>query len=155
MAAVILKSFVPTRGVHPPLRQWCIFLCFRFLPVFEKFSDSAENFSNLTFSQKHFSIFIYQNFWWPFLVIDLKFRISPYFRCFSRPTFPPISRKLLFFPYFLKFPPDFVKFTCFYMHALCVFRFPQSLTIMHLYITQCTYWTPLVPTYDITERNTI
>src|SRR6218665_128937 len=28
-----------------------------------------------------------------------------------------------YFPYFCKFPPDFVKFTCF-LHSLCVFRLP-------------------------------
>src|SRR6218665_2940093 len=37
-----------------------------------------------------------------FLVIDHKFRISPYFPCFS--TFPPVWRKLLFSPTFKNFP---------------------------------------------------
>src|SRR6218665_3945682 len=41
-------------------------------------------------------------------------------------------------PYCSKFLPDFVEFTCFF-HALCVFRFPPTLTMMHLCITQCTY----------------
>src|SRR6218665_1955985 len=44
---------------------------------------------------------------------------------------------------FNKFPPCFRKihqrFTCF----ACNF-FPPTLTMMHLCITQCTYWTPLI-----------
>src|SRR6218665_303299 len=64
------------------------------------------------------------------------------------PVFPvsvhflPVSRKLLFPPYFQNFPHVFDKFTCF-LHTLCVFRFPPTLTMMHLCITQCMYWTPL------------
>ena len=58
------------------------------------------------------------------------------------PVFP-VSRKLLFPPTFTNFPPVFEKFTCF-LHAFCVFRFPPTLTTMHLCITQCTYWTPLL-----------
>src|SRR6218665_1898310 len=58
--------------------------------------------------------------------------------------FPPVSRKLLFPPYFDKFPPPVLhKFTCF-LHTLRVFRFPLTFTMMHLCLTQCTYWTPLV-----------
>ena len=52
---------------------------------------------------------------------------------------------LVHFPLFREnryFPPVFEKFTCF-LHALCVFRFHPTLTMMHLCITQCTYWTPL------------
>src|SRR6218665_2801902 len=42
---------------------------------------------------------------------------SPYFPCFN--TFPPVSRKLLFPPYFQKFPPCFQKIICF-LHTLRV-----------------------------------
>src|SRR6218665_997883 len=56
--------------------------------------------------------------------------------------FPRVSRKLLFPPYFEQFPPVFQKFTCL-LHTLCVFRFPPTLTMMQLCITQCTYWTSL------------
>src|SRR6218665_201049 len=55
--------------------------------------------------------------------------------------FPPISRKL-FFPHFSKFSSLFSQNLCF-LHTLCVFCFPPSLTMMHLCITQCMYWTPL------------
>src|SRR6218665_3317846 len=67
---------------------------------------------------------------------------SPYFPCFN--NFPPVSRKLLFPPYFQTFLPVFKKFTCF-LHTFCVHVFlsPLNLTMMHLCITQCTYWTPL------------
>src|SRR6218665_1060791 len=40
------------------------------------------------------------------------------------------------------FFPDFVKLSCF-VHAFCDFLSPHTLTMMHLCITQCTYWTPL------------
>src|SRR6218665_2962880 len=59
-----------------------------------------------------------------------------YFPCFSTLP-PPVSRKLLF-PHILKCPhPVLEKFTCF-LHTLCVFCFPPTLTMMHLCITQCT-----------------
>src|SRR6218665_2884491 len=56
--------------------------------------------------------------------------------------FPTVSRKLLF-PTTLKNPPPVLeKFTCF-LHTSCGIRFTPTLTMMHLCITQCTYWTPL------------
>src|SRR6218665_3495269 len=78
-----------------------------------------------------------------FLVIDHKFRISPNFRCFS--TFPPpVSRKSFFPSYFLLLisPSVLGTFTCFF-HTLRVFFPTPALSMMHLCITQCTYWTPL------------
>src|SRR6218665_3459646 len=69
----------------------------------------------------------------------LKILISPYFRCFS--AFPLFRENYSSPFYFFKFHPDFVKLTCFYMpHVLFV---SLCLTMMHLCITQCTYWTPL------------
>ena len=106
-------------------------------PIFEKISDFLENFTNFTFSRKNF----------PFssakiLVIDHKlFWISPYFACFS--TFPPDSRKFIISPYFSKFPPCFPKIPQFF-YILYVYLPPPTLTMMHLCITQCTYWTPLL-----------
>src|SRR6218665_107075 len=79
-----------------------------------------------------------------FLVIDHKFRISPLFSLFQYIS-PSVSRKLFFPPYFYKFPPVLGKFTCF-LHTLRVFS-PPTLTMMHLCITQCTYWTPLSGNY--------
>src|SRR6218665_716375 len=69
------------------------------------------------------------------LVIDHKFRIFPLFSLFH---FPPLSRKLLFPPYFEKFSPTFQKIHLL-LRTLCVFRFPTTLPMMHLCITQCTH----------------
>jgi len=107
------------------------------------FSDSVENISNFTFSQtiSRFSSAKCLNFWWPYSSHWLQSLNFPsYFRCFS--TFPPDFGNVILSPYFCKFPPDFVKCTCF-LYTLCVFRFPPTLTMVHLCITQCTYWTPL------------
>ena len=67
------------------------------------------------------------------------FHIRPYFRCFI--TFPPYFGKIIISPLLFKFSSDLVKCTCF-TYFSC-FSFPPSLTMMHLCITQCTYWTPL------------
>ena len=76
------------------------------------------------------------------LVVDSTFFIFLYFFGFS--IFPPILGKFIIsLPTSSNIFPDFVKFTCF-LHFLCVFRFAPGLTMMHLCITQCTYWTPLV-----------
>ena len=42
------------RGVHPPEAIIHFPPCFRFPPIFDKFSDSEENFQNFTFSRKFF-----------------------------------------------------------------------------------------------------
>jgi len=76
-----------------------------------------------------------------FLVIDHIFRIPLYFPVSVH--FPLVPRKLLFPPTLKNFPPVFEQFTCF-LRTLRVFRFPPTLTMMHLCITQCTYWTPLI-----------
>src|SRR6218665_3326325 len=108
---------------------------FQISPIFEKFSDSVENCQHFTFSRKIFSIFIRQNFWLPFF-------ISPYFPCFG--PFPPCFAKIIIpSPTLTNFPSVLEKFTCF-LHTFSVFRFPPTLTMMHLYITKCTNWTPLV-----------
>ena len=89
------------RGVHPPLRPWCIFPLFQISPiVFDKFSDSVENFQNFTFSRKIF------RFSFAKISDDL--------------FFPSCFAKIIISPYFHKFPPCFLKihllFTCF----LCI-----------------------------------
>ena len=90
---------------------------------------------------KKFPIFIRQNFWWPFFSHRPQILNSP-------PILPVLVhflsdwRKLLFPPYFHKFPPLFSENSpAFYI--LCVYFLPLTLTMMHLCITQCTYWTPL------------
>src|SRR6218665_3197702 len=79
-----------------------------------------------------------------FLVINHKFRIFPLFSLFQYIS-PLFSENYYFPPTFKNFPPVLEIFTCF-SHTLCVFRFPPALTMMHLCITQCTYWTPLLRT---------
>src|SRR6218665_1994866 len=84
-----------------------------------------------------------------FLVIDHKFQISPLFSLFQ--YISPLFRENYSFPPTLtNFPPLLDKFTCF-LHTLRVFRFPPTLTMMHLCITQCTYWTPLDGTVNVTK----
>src|SRR6218665_4206558 len=55
--------------------------------------------------------------------------------------FPPDSRKFIMPPTFQNFPPCFRKIQQLFTYF--TFNFPPTLTMMHLCITQCTYWTPL------------
>src|SRR6218665_2104923 len=105
--------------------------CFRFPPIFDKFSDSVENFQNVTFSRQNFRFSSAKISDDLFLVIDHKF--SPYFPCFSTCT-PCFAKIIISPPTFKNFLPVFEKFTCF-LHTLCVFCFPPTLTMMHLCIT--------------------
>src|SRR6218665_29231 len=57
----------------------------------------------------------------------------PYFASFS--TFPPRLAKILIPPLFSE------NSTAFYILSV---YFPPTLAMMHLCITQCTYWTPLL-----------
>src|SRR6218665_79137 len=75
------------------------------------------------------------------LVIDHKFRNSSLFSLFQyiSPLFP----ENYYFPPTLtnipRFPKIHLLFTCF----MCI-SFPPTFIMMHLCITQCTYWTPLL-----------
>ena len=61
-------------------------------------------------------------------------------------TFPFLYQENYCFPHtFLKFSPDFEKIYLFFYILYMIFVSP-SLTMMHLCITQCTYWTPMWPT---------
>ena len=53
-------------------------------------------------------------------------------------------RKFFFSAYFSTISPWFRKINVF-LHTLRVFCFPPTFTMMHLCITQYTYWTPLLP----------
>jgi len=83
---------------------------FRF-PLFSKNSKILLEILKFYHFPKKFPIFIRQNFWWLFFSHRLQILNPPYFACFS--TFPLDWRKLLFPPYFHKFPPVFGKFTSF------------------------------------------
>src|SRR6218665_3374823 len=63
----------------------------------------------------------------------------------------PLFRENYSFPLLLQISPPSVldKFTCF-LHTLRVL-FPPTLTMMHLCITQCMYWTPLPSKVNLRE----
>jgi len=115
---------------------------FQIFPQFPRnFSDSVENFHKFYLFRKEISIFIRQNFWWLFLVINHKFLISPYFRPFSLSL--PLSKKIIS-PLLLQISPLVsLNFRVFYILSV-IFVSLLTLTMMHLCITQCTYWTPLI-----------
>jgi len=107
-------------GASIPLRQWCIFLCFRFPHYFwKKFGTPWKLCPIWSFPPK-FPRFpsakISDDL---LLVIDLKFWISSYFRCFT--TLPHILQKcyfskwMLFSPLLLQISPWFCKIYVFYI----------------------------------------
>src|SRR6218665_479130 len=55
----------------------------------------------------------------------------------------PLFHQNYYFPLLLQISPLFSKNSRVFLHTFCVFRFPPTLTMMRLCITQCTYWTPL------------
>ena len=98
------------RGVHPPLRPWCIFpLSFRFPPYLLKILRLCGKFKKFDLFPKKFPIFIRQNFWRPFtfLVVDHKFRISPQFWLFQ--CISPLIRENVLFPPTFQNSPLFLK----------------------------------------------
>ena len=121
------------RGVLPPEAMMHFPPCFRFSP---------------TYFLKNFRLEIFLNFWWPFF--SHRPQISNFPPIFPVSVhFPPYFAKIIISPLLLQISfPVVEKFTCF-LHTLCVFGFPPTLTMMHLCITQCTYWTPLLqPTWS-------
>ena len=118
---VLLLNHV-NQGRPSPLRQWCIFPLFQISPLFpKKIVKSTETFSNFTFSQKFFDFHPPKFLMSYFFVIDYKqilnfppiFAVSVHFLLF---------RENYYFPYFSKFPPEFVKFM-FFTYFMC-FSFP-------------------------------
>ena len=97
--------------------------------------------------QTLFSIFIPKNLWWPFYSHRPQISNSHLFSNFSTLSrlqhIPPMLRENYYFstPTFTKSPlfsENSRVFTCF-----TYISFPPALTMMHLRITQCTYWTPM------------
>src|SRR6218665_1452943 len=56
--------------------------------------------------------------------------------------FPLLFRENYYFPLLFKISPCFRQIYVFLTYFMCS-SFPPSLTIVHVCITQCTYWTPL------------
>ena len=113
-----LKKYCHFWQGHPsPLRPWCIFPPpVSDSPYFRKIFWLWRKCSQFYLFPTNFLILfssakISDDL---FLVIDRKFRISPYFACFN--TFPPCFGKIIISSYFDKFsPPVLNKFTCFYI----------------------------------------
>jgi len=115
--------------------------CFRFPSLFSKnFQTLWKIFKILPFPEKFLDFHPPKFLMTFFLVIDHKFRIFPSIFPLSI-HFPSVSRKLLF-PPTLTNPPCFRKIHRFFTYFMCI-SFPPIFTMMHLCITQCTYWTQL------------
>src|SRR6218665_947230 len=115
-----------------------------FPPVSEEFSQSVENSPNFTFSRNFFrfsSAEISDDLiFFSFFSHQPQILNVPLFSLFQ--YIPPYFDKIILSPpTFTNSPLFFGKFTCFYM--LYVFFVPPAFIMMHLCITQCTYWTPL------------
>src|SRR6218665_3573765 len=109
------KAVKTERGVHPPFEAILHFPpCFRFPPYFRQIFRLCGKFPKCYLFSKKISDDL-------LLVMDHKFRISPYFSCFS--TFPPVSGKLVF-PYFHKSPPCFRKIHLLFTYFLCISFLP-------------------------------
>ena len=125
------------RGVHPP-ETMMHFPLFQISPYFRKIFRLWGKFSQ-------FEKFLHFH---PPKFLMTFFSHRPQISNFA-PIFPvsvhvpPCFAKIIISPPILTYFPDVLDtFTCF-LHTLRVFRFPPTLTMMHLCIIQCTYWTPL------------
>ena len=108
--------------------------------ILEKISDS-ETFSKFFLSPKisRFSSAKISDYF--FLSSTTNFEFPLYFPCFIQ-YISSCFAKIIITPYFEKFPLCFRKIHLLFTYFMCI-SFPPTLTMMHLCITQCTYWTPL------------
>ena len=123
------------RGVHPP-EPMMHFSLFQIPPLFKIFlilgKKNFRLFPKNVCSSAKVSHDVFQS-------LTLNFEFPP---IFAKTLHFPLFREIYYFP-FLIFPlHDFRNCTCFFTYFTCL-SFPSSLTMMHLCITQCTYWTPL------------
>jgi len=117
---------------HPfPLEALMHSLCFRFPPISKKMFRLRGILSKFYLFPINFSIFLRQNFWWPFFGCWVKILSFPLFSLFQYIS-PTISGNFLC-------PLWFRKIYIFFTYFMC-FSFHPSLTMMHLCITQCTHW---------------
>jgi len=125
------------RGVHPP-KSMMHFPLFQMSPCFpQKFQTQWKIFPILPFPRKNFRFSSAK------ISDDHRQQIWNFPPTFvTSIQFPLFRENYCFTPYFQNVPPVFVKFTCFFTYFV-YFSFPPSLTMMHLCITECTYWTPL------------
>jgi len=83
---------VKSRGAHPPWDRDALPPLFQISPYFRKIFGLSEFFLQFYLFPKNFLTFIRQNFWWLFLVIAHKFRLSPLFSLFRH--IPPFTTSL-------------------------------------------------------------
>jgi len=96
LALTLLLYLSPGASI-PPETMMHFPPCFRFLPYFRNIFRLWEFFFTiLPFPETFLDFHPPKYFWWPVLVIDHKFTISPYFPCFS--TFPPCFAKIIISP---------------------------------------------------------
>ena len=96
---------------------------------------------------KNISIFVRQHFSWPIFSHRPQIWNFPLFSFFQSlfsfsQSISPLFWPIFHSPYFAKFPLWFRKIPVFCTCFLW-FSFPPTFTMMHLCITQCTYWTSL------------
>src|SRR6218665_1021871 len=78
----------------------------------------------------------------PFFLVDAQISNFPLFSLFQ--YISPLFRENYYPPpYFDKCPPCFTQIHLLFTYFTCI-SFPHTFTMMHLCITQCTYWTPLI-----------
>jgi len=101
--------FYICRGVHPPLRPWCISPLFQISPLFSKNVQTLWKIFNILPFPEKFLDFHPPKFLMTFFSHRPQISKFPsYFLCFS--TFPSYLAKIIISPlYFEKFPPLFSK----------------------------------------------
>src|SRR6218665_1620815 len=128
-------SIPPETMMHfPPL--------FQISPLFlENFRTFWKISTILPFPEKFLDFHLPKFLMTFFLVIDHKFPILSIFWLFQYIS-PLFHGNYSFPPTFTNFSPCFRQIHLLFTYFTCIF-FPPTLTMMHLCITQCTYWTPL------------
>src|SRR6218665_1524221 len=120
-------------GASIPPQAMMHFPLFQIFPLFPKhFLTPLKISQNLPFLEK-FSDFHPSTFLMTLFVINHKFQIH----------FPQFQQNYSFPHTFQISPPVFSKFACFYILFIFFVSSLYTFTMMHLCITQCTYWTPL------------
>src|SRR6218665_2547621 len=115
----------PPVSAFPPIFEF--FLTFSKISKIFHFHDKISHFHPPKFLTTFF--------------IDHKFRIFPLLCVPVLEHFPPDSRNFLISPSVSKISPCFLKIQQLFTYFTCIF--PPTMTMMHLCITQCTYWTLL------------
>jgi len=112
---------VSFRGIHPLLKQWCIFPLFQIPPYFQKNFKTVENFINFIFSRKisRFS---------PAIISDDLF-LSHRPQILDSPIFPVsvhflLFRKNYYFPLLWKISPCFRKIHLLFTYFMCISFLP-------------------------------